>query len=593
MLRLITTLAALVTLVAPALAGDAGYTGKHPGDAKTVRAKDSSGKEWVLNDWREGSRPYAKNLIEREKQYRQKWGEHWAGKTYRLRIETHTMSPGTWKWEEFVVIPDGKKASPSPKKSGYHLWQKAQALVFAPGGCETVTDIYVIVRFGFYYVDPLTKKTIYYGFMPPTKAEPLERKGTCFVFEGQPDVAMRDGLDEKIRMFPTRTRGDNWLTVDPVTGRVYFEQENGKERVLRYVEKLLPYKVGGREMLLPAFLDWNGLHKKVGAEPVVKGGKRAKPRFAVRTTPVRYGMLPGQGSILGRKILLSSDGRKVYVEPKASYPVRYNRIHSIEIDTGKDLGPVADFAGRIPKRYWHIDHSGTCSAYDDWIYQCSHAGSTGDVGRLWRANVKTGRIEMLYDSIATYPGALKSSGKSKDEIRADKSRAKDARKAAGRDDGPADAVSLWLDTTCFQTQSPRTGAIINGGWDAAGLRHYHDGFLTSLAQSAQMGGQGGRPEWGQEPVACFGSLQSNPAIAPNGDVWLTSCQEYRMFKGDKLRLNGIRLIKLSRTDWPAEQPVNGYANRFLKPEDREKLMLEYAKKYIANYAEMSKIYGGR
>ena len=62
------------------------------------------------------------------------------------------------------------------------------------------------------------------------------------------------------------------------------------------------------------------------------------------------------------------------------------------------------------------------------------------------------------------------------------------------------------------------------------------------------------------------------------------------FKGDKLRLNGTRIVHMWRTDWPKAQPVNGYANEFLPPEKREKLMLEYAKKYIADYAQLSKIY---
>ena len=104
-----------------------------------------------------------------------------------------------------------------------------------------------------------------------------------------------------------------------------------------------------------------------------------------------------------------------------------------------------------------------------------------------------------------------------------------------------------------------------------------------------MGSENPRPEWKGQNVAGFGSLQSCPDVAPDGSIWLTDASiSDRYFKGDKLRLEGTRILHLWRTDWPKEQPVNGYANKFLSPEDREALMLEYAKKYIANYAANSK-----
>jgi hypothetical protein len=100
-----------------------------------------------------------------------------------------------------------------------------------------------------------------------------------------------------------------------------------------------------------------------------------------------------------------------------------------------------------------------------------------------------------------------------------------------------------------------------------------------------------RPEWKGQVVAGFGSLQSSPDIAPDGSIWITDCQvSDQYFKGDKLRLEGTRIVKFWRTDWPKEQPINGYANQFVSLEKREAMMLEYCKKYIANYAELSSIY---
>jgi hypothetical protein len=80
-------------------------------------------------------------------------------------------------------------------------------------------------------------------------------------------------------------------------------------------------------------------------------------------------------------------------------------------------------------------------------------------------------------------------------------------------------------------------------------------------------------------------------VAPDGSLWLTDSDVGALaFKGDPLRSSGTRIVHMWRTDWPKEQPVNGYADQFLPPEKREELMLEYVKKYIANYAELSKIY---
>jgi len=45
-----------------------------PGYKTKIRVNDSSGKEWEVNDWEGGTRPYLKNLKDREADYVQKWG---------------------------------------------------------------------------------------------------------------------------------------------------------------------------------------------------------------------------------------------------------------------------------------------------------------------------------------------------------------------------------------------------------------------------------------------------------------------------------------------------------------------------------------
>jgi hypothetical protein len=122
-------------------------------------------------------------------------------------------------------------------------------------------------------------------------------------------------------------------------------------------------------------------------------------------------------------------------------------------------------------------------------------------------------------------------------------------------DGPADAQYLLATSTLQQTQCPRTGAILNGGWDGAGLRRYHDGFFTSVLASASRNdapiGVRPDPEW---------DLRGQP----------------------------LRILRYYRTDWPKEQPEYGYGGKFMPKAKIEELMLEYARKYIANYEANSK-----
>ncbi len=207
---------------------------------------------------------------------------------------------------------------------------------------------------------------------------------------------------------------------------------------------------------------------------------------------------------------------------------------------------------------------------------------------MFSVNLKTGKLAMLYDSLAAWPTLENGAGAAKEDASRDFIAFRAANKAAGANDGPADAISLRFFTTCFQFQCPRTGAINNGGWDHAGLRRYHDGFVTSVAQTSQMQSEDPRPEWKGQHVANFGSVQSCPDAAPDGSIWMTDSQNSDYMFKDELHLKGTRIVHMWRTDWPKEQPVNGYANQFLSPEKREELMLEYCKKYIANYSELSK-----
>lgn len=577
----------IMVLICSMAVNTQGLTISIAGITEKMRVRDDTGKEWVVNDWVEGTRPYPKDLKEREAWYRQKWGESWAGRRYKVWKSNFIMSPGHWKWEEVCVIPNGKSACPFYKKSHYFPWIRSQALIYAPFG-EEVSDIYVAAKFGIYHIDPNSKALRYIGWMPPSKREPIEGKGNAYIYDGVPPVNLsKDGLDNNVGMQSARTGGGRWMTVDPVTGRVYFLQGVGQMRdgmlsgpyVLRYVEKLLPFKVGEEIMLLPAFLDGKELYKEVGAMPVVEAGKRSKARFAVRTTAVKCIDLPSLMSAhVGKKILLSPDGKVTYVQLSRGKG-DFSGVHAVDIDTGKDLGTVQRPA-EFPSDVSYDRHAGICSRYDGWIYACKHTGSTGGPGKLFRFMAGSGELQMLYDSSATWENEAKRP-KGYMALRA---------LLNAPNDGPADAATLKFETTCFQAQCPRTGAIYNGGWDASGIRRYHDGFVTSFAQTMQMGGEGGRPEWGKDPVAAFGSLQSCPDVAPNGDVYLTSRHEYIMFKGDKLREEGIRVIRLYRTDWPKEQPINGYANRFLTPKDRKRLMIEYAKRHISNYKELSKVY---
>lgn len=519
---------------------------------------DRDGGVWRLDDWPRCSRPYPKPFAEREAWYRARWGEHWHGPAYLPGGSSGLMSPGTWRWEEYAIIPDGKRHNGYDPETGAKDG-KSQGLVFAPGGEEEVTDLYVLAANGIWHVDPRDRSTRVIGR--------LEEGGLV------------DGLDDQACLTPNRSRFESWATVDPVTGRLFFEQ--GKPASLRFVEKLLPYRAGGRELLLPALLDYRDLYREVrGPEgaalsKVMVDGVRAPPRFAVRTGTV-VDSVPRWRSTWGSRVLLSPDGRRILAETDATWPANFHAVHAFDTWDWRDLGPIRTPAV-MPRGTSADPHQALSSLYDGFIYLSLHTGSGGGPGRLFRFSPETGAVDMLYDSVPPWAPSAWTEPKSAKNAQGESWAA--ARKGFTKD-GPADAATLLFETLCFQSQSPRSGAILNGGWDASGIRHYHDGFVTSLVAHAQMGMSGGRPEWGADKVAAFGSLQSAPDVAPNGDVFLTSCQEETVFVGDPLRQSGIRVIRLHRTDWPAAQPVNHYANQFLAPEQRLALMKAYAQHFI-------------
>jgi hypothetical protein len=152
-------------------------------------------------------------------------------------------------------------------------------------------------------------------------------------------------------------------------------------------------------------------------------------------------------------------------------------------------------------------------------------------------------------------------------------------------DGPADARSLISSSTRRLHQCPRTGALLWAGWDGNGLRRYHGGFVTSVVNgtSYMVDAKTGRPEFDKRLTGAFSHFGLEPTVAPNGDIYVAP-----MPHGALAPDAGIARIR--RLDWPKTQPHYGYGEKFLPRKKLKELMLAYAKRYIADYAEMSKIY---
>jgi hypothetical protein len=543
--------------------------------------KDLSGKEWELRDWAGGSRPYPKNLQEREKWYRQKWGESW----YGIKQNVHLFSPGIWKWETIDTVPSdmavriqGRTDIIWGNNTKWGTRYNITNFLWAPGSGQ-VTDFYALSDNAFYHFDPVTKKRIFIG-----KPE-----------EG----GLVDGKGEDARLYPR----SGAATLDNITGRLYFIQDqlNAASPLIdakfRYVEKLLPYKDvnSDKTYYLPAVLDWNDLYKRVKGPsgedivPVMNGDVRADPVFDVKTNSniknqTGFMDLSLQGANKGKRILITPDGKGVWLSQNTvgttqtpwDTKMLYDSTALFDIKSGK-LIKLLSLQGNvllnnwdtINKKYWDSagpgTHGGNNIGYDGNIYTAQHPGCCGPTGRgqgrMFSIDTTTGELTMLYNSM------------SEDDTEWTMWEYRSALLI----DGPADAKSLSFTSTLYQIQCPRTGAILNGGWDNSGIRRYHDGFVTTLISGGEFIFYSPRPDWIKKESPSWWHRNSNPAVAPDGSLYIAD-----------VNYKEPRVIRIYRTDWTAEQPVNGYAEKFMPKDKVEALMIEYAKKYIEAYAEQTK-----
>jgi hypothetical protein len=512
--------------------------------------RDSTGREWILQEWVEGSRPYPKDIREREKWYAEKWGEVWYGPQKGQRI----YSPGNWEWEVAATVPPDFAArirrDPKNKVDAWGHRRRTMAFVWAPNGGKA-TDIYVQAGYCFYHFDVLSKKGSFIG--------------NC------QESGNRDGEMENALVYPEEA-----TSMDSITGRLYFIQE----RTWRYVEKLLPYECSltNKIVYLPAVLDWNKLYLSVKSPfggqlaPVFVAERRSEPVFVVRSNPsVKTLDLPG--TRIGKRPLITPDGKGVYFvrQKKGGGSLfdtytNYEGTSLFDINTGKVIEDLK-LKGDVPRNNWNSHqrmtadgpgtHGGNNIGYDGKIYTAQHGGAGGSPGRMFSIEPSTGEITMLYDSMPEDGSWHK--------------------RTSSVIDGPADAKSLDFTSTRWQVQCPRTGAIINGGWDNSGIRRYHDGFVTTIAgHNYGEFNKPARPGWSMGFNNVHGN--SNPSVAPNGDLYIAD-----------VNYKEPRVLRIFRTDWPKEQPVNGYAEQFMSKDKVRLLMIAYAEQYIANFSELNNV----
>jgi hypothetical protein len=556
--------AAFVAIIAIGMAARPAGSDTKPetaGKGEIRREKDRKGREWLLENWKEGStfpapedpkefeewerkltRPYPRDLEKREKWYRETWGEDWDGARERARI----LTPGTWKLDITGELPEpyASKVKP-PKARGGAFWGGGwpEAAVVAPGAGD-VTDVYGSGRTFFMHIDAKTAKVTYIGHP--------EAKGGC-----------SDGINEKIAV---QKGYGHKLAVDTVRGRLFWLQRVAdKQMALRYLEKLLPYREEGKDgevHLLPSVLAYRDMYKTVkgpnggSLKPELTGGAQT-PSFAVRTIdtiPQRVTM-PG---VNGRHPLLVPEGTAVYLSRKVGDHGRLAKIStlldSMELFSFTDgSGVPVKFAGpypelRRPRRGFGNgpgSHGSSCMGIDGVIYLAQTGGCGSHALRVFSFDPKKGIMRTLANSIGSHW--------------------KKSEHKRGLWDGPADAWSLCGSSTKYAGYCPRTGGFYFAGWDWAGLRRYHDGFVTSVLTAF------GRKAFGKRaPVsaAAFKHNNCNPAVAPNGDLYIPDAGSQRVFR-------------VYRTDWPKEQPPYGYGEKFLPRKKIEELMLEYANEYIA------------
>ena len=104
-------------------------------------------------------------------------------------------------------------------------------------------------------------------------------------------------------------------------------------------------------------------------------------------------------------------------------------------------------------------------------------------------------------------------------------------------------------------------------------------FVTTIVGHSYGGfHQEPRPGWGTDFHNVHGS--SNPSAAPDGALFIA---DQNGKKGGKIVFTEPRIIRIYRTDWTQEQPVNGYAEKYMPNERLESLRLEYAKRYVADF----------
>lgn len=181
------------------------------------------------------------------------------------------------------------------------------------------------------------------------------------------------------------------------------------------------------------------------------------------------------------------------------------------------------------------------------IYVCEHDGAGGAQGRLYKVDPAAGKVTILYNSIPPDGNWWKS----KPPIW----------------DGPADYIDLHFVSTLHVIQCPRTGAILNGGWDNSGIRRYLDGFVTSVVNSVY--NFHGRQGWGKD-MPNFLHHNCEPAVAPNGDL----------YQADSINVP-LRYIRIHRDDWPSQVPEYAYGEKYLPRAKLEEMMLAYGRHYIA------------
>lgn len=80
----------------------------------------------------------------------------------------------------------------------------------------------------------------------------------------------------------------------------------------------------------------------------------------------------------------------------------------------------------------------------------------------------------------------------------------------------------------------------------------------------------------------MGGVEEVPAACFHGDLYIADDNA------------GIpRILRIFRTDWPKEQPVNGYAEQFLPTYRVNALILDYARRYIETFGSMCPATRGR